>query len=116
MPLDNNFDFAGIATREALQELQLERLKWSLAHAYEGNPRYRAKFDAAGVALRANAPDTPRMMLSETACAVASTVSSVELKPSRAASSRAAFRAPASTCFACPLAGSTRIFAGLMSL
>src|SRR3546814_4185006 len=35
--------------REALQELQFERLRWSLAHAYEGNPRYRAKFDAAGV-------------------------------------------------------------------
>lgn len=49
MASENSFDFAGIATREGLEELQLERLKWSLAHAYEGNPRYRAKFDAAGV-------------------------------------------------------------------
>ncbi|HJS40112.1 MAG TPA: phenylacetate--CoA ligase PaaK [Sphingomicrobium sp.] len=37
------------ASRDELQALQLERLRWSLAHAYEGNPRYRAKFDAAGV-------------------------------------------------------------------
>ena len=37
------------ASRDQLQALQLERLRWSLAHAYEGNPRYRAKFDAAGV-------------------------------------------------------------------
>jgi phenylacetate-CoA ligase len=33
----------------ALAALQLERLRWSLRHAYEGNPRYRAKFDSAGV-------------------------------------------------------------------
>ena len=32
-----------------LRALQLERLRWSLAHAYEHNPRYRKKFDAAGV-------------------------------------------------------------------
>ena len=37
------------ASRDELQALQLERLKWSLSHAYGGNPRYRAKFDAAGV-------------------------------------------------------------------
>ena len=35
-------------TRE-LQALQLERLRWSLAHAYENVARYRQKFDAAGV-------------------------------------------------------------------
>jgi phenylacetate-CoA ligase len=34
---------------DALRALQLERLRWSLNHAYAGNPRYRAKFDAAGV-------------------------------------------------------------------
>jgi phenylacetate-CoA ligase len=34
---------------DALRALQLERLRWSLSHAYAGNPRYRAKFDAAGV-------------------------------------------------------------------
>ncbi len=33
----------------ALKALQLERLKWSLAHAYERVPHYRRKFDAAGV-------------------------------------------------------------------
>jgi phenylacetate-CoA ligase len=30
-----------------LKELQLERLKWSIRHAYENNPHYRKKFDAA---------------------------------------------------------------------
>ena len=37
------------ASRDELEALQLERLRWSLAHAYEGNPNYRAKFEAAGV-------------------------------------------------------------------
>ncbi len=37
------------ASRDELQALQLQRLKASLSHAYAGNPRYRAKFDAAGV-------------------------------------------------------------------
>src|SRR5690349_22643559 len=32
-----------------LRRLQLERLKWSLAHAYENVAHYRKKFDAAGV-------------------------------------------------------------------
>src|SRR4051794_11030865 len=32
-----------------LKALQLERLKLSLAHAYENNPAYRRKFDRAGV-------------------------------------------------------------------
>src|SRR5690242_5011990 len=32
-----------------LRRLQLERLKWSLTHAYENVPHYRRKFDAAGV-------------------------------------------------------------------
>jgi phenylacetate-CoA ligase len=36
-------------TGPELAELQLERLRWSLRHAYDGNPRYRAKFEAAGV-------------------------------------------------------------------
>jgi phenylacetate-CoA ligase len=30
-----------------LKELQLERLKWSIRHAYDNNPHYRKKFDAA---------------------------------------------------------------------
>lgn len=37
------------ATRAELEALQLERLRWSLSHAYAGNPQYRAAFDAAGV-------------------------------------------------------------------
>ncbi len=36
-------------SRPALESLQLERLKTTLAHAYENSAPYRAKFDAAGV-------------------------------------------------------------------
>ena len=37
------------ASRDEFVALQLERLKWSLAHAYENSPVYRRKFDEAGV-------------------------------------------------------------------
>jgi phenylacetate-CoA ligase len=37
------------ASPEELRELQLERLRWSLAHAYAGNPRYRSKFEGARI-------------------------------------------------------------------
>jgi phenylacetate-CoA ligase len=37
------------ASRDELQSLQLERMKWSLRHAYDNVPHYRAAFDAAGV-------------------------------------------------------------------
>jgi phenylacetate-CoA ligase len=37
------------APREELARLQLERLQWSLEHAYDNVPHYRRKFDAAGV-------------------------------------------------------------------
>ncbi|CAI09192.1 phenylacetate--CoA ligase PaaK [Aromatoleum aromaticum] len=37
------------ASREELAALQLERMKWSLQHAYDNVPHYRAAFDAAGV-------------------------------------------------------------------
>jgi phenylacetate-CoA ligase len=37
------------ASRKAVRELQLRRLKWSLGHAYDNVPAYRRKFDAAGV-------------------------------------------------------------------
>ena len=37
------------AGRSELQALQLERLRWSLAHAYENVPHYRVAFDQAGV-------------------------------------------------------------------
>jgi phenylacetate-CoA ligase len=36
------------ASRDELVALQLERLKWSLDHAYRNVPHYRKKFDAAG--------------------------------------------------------------------
>ena len=35
--------------REAIQELQLERLQWTVRHAYENVPLYRKKFKDAGV-------------------------------------------------------------------
>ena len=37
------------ASRDELAALQLERLKWSLNHAYENSPVYRRKFDEAGI-------------------------------------------------------------------
>jgi len=37
------------APRGELERLQLERLQWSLRHAYDNVPHYRKKFDAAGV-------------------------------------------------------------------
>jgi phenylacetate-CoA ligase len=36
-------------SRDALLELQLERMRWSLLHAYTNVPHYRSAFDAAGV-------------------------------------------------------------------
>ncbi|MGH8690675.1 MAG: phenylacetate--CoA ligase, partial [Burkholderiales bacterium] len=38
------------APRSELRALQLERLRWSLKHAFDHVPRYREKFSAAGVA------------------------------------------------------------------
>jgi phenylacetate-CoA ligase len=37
------------SSASALRALQLERLQWSLKHAYDNVPHYRKKFDAAGV-------------------------------------------------------------------
>jgi phenylacetate-CoA ligase len=37
------------ASRDELAAQQLQRLRWSLAHAYDNVPHYRRKFDAAGV-------------------------------------------------------------------
>ena len=37
------------ASRDEIAALQLQRLQWSVRHAYEHVPHYRAKFDAAGV-------------------------------------------------------------------
>src|SRR3954467_10360633 len=37
------------ASRDEIAALQLRRMKWSLKHAYENVPHYKASFDAAGV-------------------------------------------------------------------
>ncbi|HKW82183.1 MAG TPA: AMP-binding protein, partial [Burkholderiaceae bacterium] len=37
------------ASRDELQALQLERLQWSLQHAYDNVPHYRQAFEAQGV-------------------------------------------------------------------
>ena len=38
-----------IASRDEISALQLERMRWSLNHAYTNVPHYKASFDAAGV-------------------------------------------------------------------
>jgi phenylacetate-CoA ligase len=38
-----------IASRDEIAALQLERMKWSLGHAYQNSPFYRGRFDEAGV-------------------------------------------------------------------
>ena len=37
------------ASRDEIQALQLQRMRWSLQHAYDNVPHYRKAFDAAGV-------------------------------------------------------------------
>jgi phenylacetate-CoA ligase len=37
------------ASRDELQALQLQRMKWSIRHVYDNVPHYRKKYDAAGV-------------------------------------------------------------------
>ncbi|WP_336056841.1 phenylacetate--CoA ligase PaaK [Nitratireductor sp. CH_MIT9313-5] len=48
-PGKEDLDPIEMASRDEIQALQLDRLKWSLAHAYENVPHYRKSFDAAGV-------------------------------------------------------------------
>ncbi|WP_270887262.1 phenylacetate--CoA ligase PaaK [Pedococcus sp. 5OH_020] len=38
-----------VATVEELRTLQLDRMRWSLGHAYDNVPHYRTAFDSAGV-------------------------------------------------------------------
>jgi len=45
----NQLDPIEKASRDELAALQLERLKWSLRHAYDNVRHYRRKFDEAGV-------------------------------------------------------------------
>ena len=48
-PKPSDLDPIEIASVDEIRSLQLDRLKWSLTHAYENVPLYKAKFDAAGV-------------------------------------------------------------------
>ena len=48
-PQPGDLDAIETASKDELQALQLQRLKWSLKHAYDNVPHYRASFDAAGV-------------------------------------------------------------------
>ena len=48
-PARSSLDPIEIASRDEITALQLERLKWSLRHAYDNVPFYRQSFDAAGV-------------------------------------------------------------------
>lgn len=47
-PEPRDLDPIETASREELAALQLERLRWSLRHAYDNVPHYRQAFDAAG--------------------------------------------------------------------
>ncbi len=48
-PRKEDLDPIEIASRDEISALQLERMKWSLAHAYNNVPFYKQKFDEAGV-------------------------------------------------------------------
>jgi phenylacetate-CoA ligase len=49
IPAPGDLEPIETASRDELQALQLLRLKWSLKHAYDNVPHYKAAFDAAGV-------------------------------------------------------------------
>jgi phenylacetate-CoA ligase len=49
MPQPGDLEPIERASRDELQALQLERLKWSLRHAYDNVAHYRRAFDEAGV-------------------------------------------------------------------
>ena len=48
-PRAEDLDPIELASRDEISSLQIERLKWSLAHAYENVPFYKEKFQAMGV-------------------------------------------------------------------
>lgn len=48
-PAKSTLDPIEIASRDEIEALQLERMKWSLRHAYDNVPFYKSSFDAAGV-------------------------------------------------------------------
>lgn len=48
-PAKDSLDPIEIASRDEISALQLSRMKWSLNHAYQNVPHYKAAFDEAGV-------------------------------------------------------------------
>ncbi|WP_170790030.1 phenylacetate--CoA ligase PaaK [Ruegeria lacuscaerulensis] len=48
-PARDTLDPIEIASLDEIRALQLQRLRWSLKHAYDNVPMYRQRFDAAGV-------------------------------------------------------------------
>ncbi len=48
-PRPGDLETIETASRDEIAALQLERMKWSLRHAYENSAFYRARFDAHGV-------------------------------------------------------------------
>ncbi len=44
-PRPGDLDTIETASRDEISALQLERMKWSLTHAYENSPFYRQRFD-----------------------------------------------------------------------
>jgi phenylacetate-CoA ligase len=49
VPDRSTLDREEVLDLEQLRALQLDRLRWSLRHAYENVPHYREAFDAAGL-------------------------------------------------------------------
>ncbi|HAC47754.1 MAG TPA: phenylacetate--CoA ligase, partial [Sulfitobacter sp.] len=47
-PAKDTLDPIEIASRDEISALQLDRLKWSLRHAYDNVPFYKQSFDDAG--------------------------------------------------------------------
>ncbi|PIE08405.1 MAG: phenylacetate--CoA ligase [Rhodobacterales bacterium] len=47
-PRKEDLEHIETASRDEIAAVQLERMKWSLRHAYDNVPFYKAKFDAAG--------------------------------------------------------------------
>jgi phenylacetate-CoA ligase len=48
-PRKQDFEPIETASRDEISALQLKRLQWTLAHAYENVPHYKQSFDKAGV-------------------------------------------------------------------
>ena len=48
-PTKSDLDPIEVASRDEIEALQLDRLKWSLRHAYDNVPMYKQRFDEAGV-------------------------------------------------------------------